>query len=414
MSKATDAVAWATARIGNPYIYGATGQTCTPSYREARYEQYPEQKNNIINNCPVLRGDQSSCSGCKWDGLAAYDCAQFTRYCMKSVGITLVSGSTSQWNKTTWAVKGEIANLPTDKVCLVFRQDSDTVMGHVGLYCGDGYVIHAKGHAYGVVKDLRSSGKWTHYGIPAGLYDDADVPEDEGGTGTIQNLPSGIYYHSNGYYYGNNYLTEAIMQVNALYITKELRAKGWSYQAIAAVLGNMESESNINPGLWQSKKANNLSGGYGLTQWTPARKYTQWVDSNGLGEYWNMDNQLRRLHEEFTLEGNPHDQYYPTTAYPETRSEFYTSTKDPAYLARAFVRNYERPASILYGDDAQKQSVYNKRGNDAEKWYQYITTNEWTGGGGEGWEEEEPDQPITITFDLTLWLATRRAKIVVR
>ena len=68
----------------------------------------------------------------------------------------------------------------------------------------------------------------------------------------------------------NNYLTEAQMQGNALEVWKYFSGKGWTLNAIGGILGNMEKESNINPGLWQSLKEGNYSGGYGLVQWTPA------------------------------------------------------------------------------------------------------------------------------------------------
>lgn len=37
------------------------------------------------------------------------------------------------------------------------------------------------------------------------------------------------------------------MQVNARYIWAYLQAKGWTLNAVAGVLGNMQSESSINP-----------------------------------------------------------------------------------------------------------------------------------------------------------------------
>lgn len=412
MSKPADVVSWASARIGYPYIYGATGQTCTPSYRRARIDQYPEYKDNITTNCPVLSGKQSSCTGCKYDGKEAYDCAQFTRFAMKSVGITLVSGATSQWTKTSWETKGTIANMPRDKVCMVFRADSSTVMGHVGIYCGDSYVIHAKGHAYGVVKDALSSGNWTHYGIPTGLYADGEVEEDPDTpipNDPTANLPSGLNYHPDGYYYGNVYLSEKYKQVNALYIAKVMREAGWTDNAIAGLLGNMDYESNINPGIWQSRKEGNLSGGYGLTQWTPASKYVNWVSENNLGDIWNMNNQLQRIKEEFAPGTNVHDQYYSTSEYPVNRTDFPTSTLAPDYLARAFVRNYERPYSILYGSESDKAYTYRVRGEAGTKWYEYITNNNApdTPGGDTG-------ESIKLSFDITIWLATRRTQIVVR
>lgn len=79
----------------------------------------------------------------------------------------------------------------------------------------------------------------------------------------------------------NNYLTESQMQGNALEVYNFFSARGWTLNAIAGMLGNMERESNINPGLWQSLNYGNYSGGYGLVQWTPATNYTDWASANG-------------------------------------------------------------------------------------------------------------------------------------
>ena len=170
---------WCLQRIGNPYIYGATGKACTPSYRQARAAQYPSYAAKIEKNCPRLSGKASSCANCKWadpstgKGKLAYDCAQFTRWCMNAVGISLVSGANSQWQKTNWQEAGDIDTIPRDRMCLVYREDDDGKKHHTGVYLGDGYIVHAKGHDYGVVKELLGNPRFTHWGIPVGLYDSA-------------------------------------------------------------------------------------------------------------------------------------------------------------------------------------------------------------------------------------------------
>ncbi|MBQ2977325.1 MAG: C40 family peptidase [Clostridia bacterium] len=178
-------LAWALSRVGNPYLMGGTGQFCTPSYRKARARQYPQSAEKIKKNCQRMRGEATSCKGCRYydeaagTGKRAYDCAQLTRWAMDSIGISLVSGATSQWNKTAWARKGDISTLPAASISLVFRQDSPTVMGHVGLYLGDGIVVHAKGHDDGVVREtLASYGRFTHWGIPKGLEEKQSSPPD--------------------------------------------------------------------------------------------------------------------------------------------------------------------------------------------------------------------------------------------
>lgn len=55
-----------------------------------------------------------------------------------------------------------------------------------------------------------------------------------------------------GTYWGNTYdssntLTMAQMQINATYIWSSLSQEGWTLNAVAGILGNMQSESAINP-----------------------------------------------------------------------------------------------------------------------------------------------------------------------
>lgn len=173
---------WCKDRIGNPYIYGATQQNCTVSYRKARMAQYPGSADNIKNNCYVLCGKGTSCKKCKWYDKEndkykkAYDCAQFIRWGAAAVGITgIKSGATSQWKSDIWDKKDIFANIPSDKLCCVFRDKAGT-KEHVGWYY-NGIAYHAQGHSSGVVAtDNKQYKSWTHYAIMKGLYDKNGVP----------------------------------------------------------------------------------------------------------------------------------------------------------------------------------------------------------------------------------------------
>lgn len=172
--------AWCIQRVGCPYIYGGTGQPCTPEYRQARAQQYPDYAEKIRKNCPRLSGKASTCADCRWCdpetgiGKPAYDCAQLSRGAMAAVGISLVSGANSQWERTKWTECGTINNLPSDRVALVFRRDTDR-MGHVGVYLGDGTVVHAKAHDAGVVRQKLAECAFTHWGLPEGMLSDAPI-----------------------------------------------------------------------------------------------------------------------------------------------------------------------------------------------------------------------------------------------
>lgn len=180
----------------------------------------------------------------------------------------------------------------------------------------------------------------------------------------------------------NRYLTQAEMEKNAAYIWSYFSKRNWSMQAVAGMLGNMQSESSINPGIWQSLTEGNLSGGFGLVQWTPASAYFSWCDAEGLNPS-DIDTALYRI--EYELANGL--QYYPTDAYPLTFAEFKTSTATPAYLAMAFLRNYERPQNP---DQPQ-------RGSQAEKWYNFLKNVDVNGYKG------KKGMPLMLMF-----MATRR------
>ena len=187
----------------------------------------------------------------------------------------------------------------------------------------------------------------------------------------------------------NAFLSESEMQQNASYIWQYLSSKGWSMNAVAGMLGNMETESTINPAIWQNHDAGNTSLGFGLVQWTPATKLINWANGKGL-DYTEMDTQLKRILWE--LENG--EQYYPTDSYPLSFAAFSTSNQTPEYLAQAFLLNYERPAD-------QTQPA---RSTQARKWYTYLG-GVGTGGGSE--EPEKPDTPvITVrkSRKLPLWM----------
>lgn len=190
---------------------------------------------------------------------------------------------------------------------------------------------------------------------------------------------------------GNRYLTTAEMKTNALYIWDYLGSRGWTRNAVAGMLGNMQTESTINPGIWQGLNVN-VGPAFGLVQWDPYTKYTEWCEDNGL-EPSHMDSALKRI--EYELENGL--QYYKTDAYPLTFKEFKVSTKSANYLAMAFLANYERPA------DPDQPT----RGTQAEYWYEVLAGHTpgsgGSGGGGSGGGESDDPEPG--------WKPTNRKKL---
>lgn len=156
-----------------------------------------------------------------------------------------------------------------------------------------------------------------------------------------------------GWISGNYYLSEGEMQNNALIIMSYLLAKGWTLNAVAGMLGNMETESTINPEIWESLTP--YDGGYGLVQWTPYNKYTDWAD--GQGYSWSDGYAQLKWIDELSESSGQWTQNYKMS-FPE----FKQSTDTPEVLASVFLKNFEK-ASVEVEAERQLQ---------ARKWFNFL------------------------------------------
>ena len=85
-------------------------------------------------------------------------------------------------------------------------------------------------------------------------------------------------------------LSTAQMDKNAKYVYDFLTGSGgFTKQAACGVLGNMQQESKINPGIWEILPS--TAKGYGLVQWTGATKFLNWAKDNG-----TLRNEIGRAH----------------------------------------------------------------------------------------------------------------------
>ncbi|EGO9797312.1 hypothetical protein DSM21_01760 [Enterococcus faecalis] len=129
---------------------------------------------------------------------------------------------------------------------------------------------------------------------------------------------------------------------NAWAVWQFLKSKGYSEQATAGILGNMEQESGIMPDIDEGGGG----PGYGLVQWTSpvagesGRAYVQRLLAQAgiSGDYRNINTQLQ------LLDWHMHNgQYIPTSAYPYSVAQFKVLT-DIGTATMAFEANFERPA----------------------------------------------------------------------
>lgn len=210
---------------------------------------------------------------------------------------------------------------------------------------------------------------------------------------------------------GNRYLSESEQKNNAKIIYSYLKGKGWSINAICGMLGNMQSESTINPAIWQSLiVGSGGGGGFGLVQWTPYTNFTNWADSHGYE--WEDGNAQLKWIDEVTVSFG---QWIKTSSYNISFDDFKKSTNTVEWLASAFLKNFERAGVEVEGT----------RRTQARAWFNYLSESgdsgsseggNTSGGDSEGGNtsggESSGDNTSGITIKgkkmskLLLWSAT--------
>ena len=167
-------------------------------------------------------------------------------------------------------------------------------------------------------------------------------------------------------------LSAAQMQTNAIWLRNYLQTQGWSLNAIAAGLGNWQSECTLNPNRPQRAGfPSDGTGGFGLPQWTPWRKkYGAWCSSQGIGLIANDNNPAGRFepqiayHEFECINGiGGKKTWYSSHGYSYTWNAWKTSTDDVRRLATAYYWQYERSAAMNPGS----------RPDQAAAWYSFLS-----------------------------------------
>jgi hypothetical protein len=157
--------AFALETVGGGYIYGASGQTCTINFRYGRASIYPDMSELILG------------LGRQWDGRPVYDCIGLVKAfaARESVDTSLLTRNeiTTKSAFRLWVSEsGSIIGATLQPGMLLFRLEGDSPV-HVGIYVGDGRVVHARGTRWGVVEEAVPAAfthwallKWIYYNLP--------------------------------------------------------------------------------------------------------------------------------------------------------------------------------------------------------------------------------------------------------
>ena len=145
---------YAIAQLGRPYWWGTFGQRADAALYAQKKTQYPayytatdfsSQYGQKVHDCVGLIKGYLWCDSP--DSLPKYSTAQ-------DVAVEGLYGKCSR--------KGDISDIPETPGVCVFMRD----MSHVGVYIGNGEVVEAMGHAYGVVKTKLVGRSWAYWGMP--------------------------------------------------------------------------------------------------------------------------------------------------------------------------------------------------------------------------------------------------------
>ena len=171
-------------------------------------------------------------------------------------------------------------------------------------------------------------------------------------------------------------LTQSEMENNADIIINYYRSLGINDKTIAAILGNMQAESSINP-----EREEVGGAGFGLVQWTPVSVLQNHCNTLGLSPYTDGDVQIQVLKAEIQNQSGVAE-WYTSSAFI---SNYYNSgaTSDmigitglqflnndmnwePDKLSILFMAGYERPS---YNPNVNH---YQTRKQNALNWFTYM------------------------------------------
>lgn len=174
----------------------------------------------------------------------------------------------------------------------------------------------------------------------------------------------------------DRYLTQSEMENNANIIINYYRGVGINDCTIAAILGNMQAESTLSPGLNERG-----GGGYGLVQWTPKQDLIDACSTLSLSPYTSGDVQIQVVIEEIIGPASVR-QWYTSQAFIQnyynsgatadmigiSGLDFLDNTMNwtPDKLAVLFMAGYERPS---YDPNINH---YTNRQQYALNWYSYM------------------------------------------
>lgn len=156
--------------------------------------------------------------------------------------------------------------------------------------------------------------------------------------------------------------TSQNVQENAAEVYNTLWAAGWTHNAICAVIGNLIHESSgCNPGQFEGGYNYSWSRGFGIAQWTPGTKVSNYIGSQQQGVVDDGAAQVQFLLSDTSqwsnifLNPDGTSQYYNKSGLPYITSmaQFSQSNADVYQLTTVWAICWERPGAQYAAFDAR-------------------------------------------------------------
>ena len=163
-------IAYALAQLGKPYWWGTFGQTASSSLYASKRKQYPSYY--TASDFPKQYGQR------------VHDCIGLIKGYLWSETPTSVPTYVGAQDKSASgmysvsSIKGGIGTFDFVPGRLLYKGASPSKINHVGVYIGNGWILEAKGHAYGVVKTAFKGSEWSYWSQCP--YITADTKTDSG------------------------------------------------------------------------------------------------------------------------------------------------------------------------------------------------------------------------------------------
>lgn len=154
------------------------------------------------------------------------------------------------------------------------------------------------------------------------------------------------------------YLTQSEMENNATEFYACFNSKGFTVESVSGMLGNLQQESNINPGM---KQTASTSSGWGLIQWTPSSNLTDYATAHG-SDWTTGEIQTQLIWDEIINGYGGQWLPKPALGYTYTGEEFSRLT-DVTEACKAYLYERERAGT----------EALTNRLTYASNWYEYLT-----------------------------------------